>query len=501
MKILWTRGRPCPPFSFCALVVLITVALVSGCGGGSSSMSMPGGGMGTVVVSISDPPSCKDPNGSFEHVYLTARSVQAHIDPNATDSSSGWQELAPQLANQPMQIDLFSAPQTNCILAQLGSASLPVGSYQQIRLLLVSNTPGASDAVPSTNACAGNGYNCVVLNDGSVHELELSSQANTGLKIPPGQIAGGPIQVSAGQSVDLNIDFNACASIVQEGNGKFRLKPTLTAGQVSPNNSGIGGQVVDSVTKAPIAGTVLVAAEMPDSTGTDRLVMETATDANGNFRFCPLPTGTFDIVIVGVGPNNLPYNATSIVNVPNGTNLNAIPLVAEVGASSPAVLEGVVTASTSSGGASVDVSLSALQSISFNSGMAVNRQLTIPLQSIPATPTSPVVVSTGLVSPATNTACPAGSPANANCSIYTLVVPASNPSVAVFSSSGFSYAAPAPGSVFFTVDAIAALPMSGGASDCSPSELSTSKDANNQPLQVTAGTTTNVARIDFAGCS
>jgi len=240
---------------------------------------------------------------------------------------------------------------------------------------------------------------------------------------------------------------------------------------------------------------------MPDSTGIDRVVMETATDSNGNFRFCPLPTGTFDIVIVCVGPNNLPYNATSIVNVPNGTNLNAIPLVAEVGASSPAVLQGVVTASTSSGGASVDVSLSALQSISFNSGMAVNRQLTIPLQSIPATPTSPVVVSTGLVSPATNTACPAGSPANANCSIYTLVVPASNPSVAVFSSSGFSYAAPAPGSVFFTVDAIAALPMSGGASDCSPSELSTSKDANNQPLQVTAGTTTNVARIDFAGCS
>jgi hypothetical protein len=458
-------------------------------------MSMAGGGMGTVVVSISDPPSCKDPNGSFEHVYLTVRSVEAHIDPNATDSSSGWQELAPQLANQPMQIDLFSAPPTNCILAQLGSASLPVGSYQQIRLLLVSNTPGASDAVPSTNACAGNGYNCVVLNDGSVHELELSSQANTGLKIPPGQIAGGPIQVSAGQSVDLNIDFNACASIIREGNGKFRLKPTLTAGQVSPNNSGIGGQVVDSVTKAPLAGTVLVAAEMPDSTGIDRIVMETATDSNGNFRFCPLPTGTFDIVIVGVGLNNLPYNATSIVNVPNGTNLNTIPLVAELGASSPAVLQGLVTASTpAGGGASVDVSLSALQGISFNSGMAVSRQLTIPLQSIPATPTSPAIPSTGLVSTATNTACPAGSPANANCSPYTLVVPASNPSVAVFSSSGFSYAAPAPGSVFFTVDAIAA-PLSGGVSDCSPSELST------QPLQVTAGTTTNVARMDFVGCS
>ena len=502
MRSSGTRAWLSPRARFGVLVILLVSWIAAGCGGGSSYMSMPSSAMGTIVVSISDPPSCKDPNGNFEHVYVTVRSVQAHVDPNATDSSSGWQELAPQLASQPMQIDLFSAPQTNCVLAQLGSASLPVGSYQQIRLLLVSNTPGGSDAVPSTNACAGNGYNCVVLNDGSVHELELSSQANTGLKIPPGQIVGGPIQVSAGQSVDLNIDFNACDSIVEQGNGKFRLKPTLTAGQVSPNNSGIGGQIVDSVSKAPITGTVLVAAEMPDSTGIDRIVMETATDPSGNFRFCPLPTGTFDIVIVAIGPNNLPYNATSIVNVPNGTNLGTIPLVAETGATSPAILEGAVTTTAaSSGGASVDVSLSALQSISFNSGMTVNRQLTIPLENIPATPTTPAIASTGLVSISTNTACPAGSPANANCSSYTLVVPGSNPSVAVFSTSGFSYTAPAPGSVFFTVDAIAALPMSGGVPDCSPSELTTSKDANGQPLQVTVGATTNVARMDFAGCS
>ena len=485
----------------CALLILPIAGATVGCGGGSSSMPMSTTATGSVVVSISDPPSCKNPNGNFLHVYVTVRSVQAHIDPNATDSSSGWQELAPQLATQPMQVDLFSNAQTNCVLAQLGSASLPVGSYQQIRLLLVSNSPAASDAVPSTNACAGNGYNCVVLADTSIHQLDLSSQANTGLKIPPGQIVGGPIQVSAGQSVDLNIDFNACASIVQEGNGSFRLKPTLTAGQISPNNSGIGGQVVDSVTKAPITGTVLVAIEQPDSTGVDRIVMEAAADSNGNFRFCPLPSGPFDIVIVAIGPSNLPYNATSVVNVPNGTDLGAVPLVAELGASAPAILQGFVTASSSSGGASADITLSALQTISFNSSMPVTRQLTIPLQNIPATPTSPAVTSTGLISISTNTACPTGSPANANCSAYTLVVPGSNPSLAVFSSSGFSFAAPASGSVFFAVDAIAAVPMSGGVRDCSPSEITALKDANNLPLQVTAGATTNVARIDFTGCS
>src|SRR6266481_2386799 len=201
-----------------ALVSLVAIAgIIVSCSGGSSNNMVSG--MGTVNVSISDPPSCMPPNGQFTHVYVTVRSVQAHISTTADDNSSGWQELAPQLASAPMQIDLFSKPQTTCILAQLGSASLPAGSYQQIRLLLVSNTTAGS-AGQSTNACAGSGFNCVVVEDSttppSIHELQLSSQANTGLKIPPGQIVGGPLQVTAGQSVDLNIDFNACASIVRE---------------------------------------------------------------------------------------------------------------------------------------------------------------------------------------------------------------------------------------------------------------------------------------------
>jgi hypothetical protein len=179
------------PTVVCALGILAIAGVVAGCSGGNSASQMTQMQTGTVTVSISDPPSCKHPNGDFMHVYITVRSVQAHIDPNATDSSSGWQELAPQLANQPMQIDLFSDVQTNCVLAQLGSASLPVGSYQQIRLLLVSNSASGS-GTPSTNVCAGNGFNCVVLSDGTFHELELSSQANTGLKIPPDRLSAAP---------------------------------------------------------------------------------------------------------------------------------------------------------------------------------------------------------------------------------------------------------------------------------------------------------------------
>jgi len=476
--------------------LLVSAAIGVSCGGSTKVMgTLPG----TVVVSISDPPSCMPPNGTFTHVFVTVRSVQAHIDPNAGDDSPGWQELAPQLANQPMQIDLFSPPQTTCVLAQLGSASLPAGSYQQIRLLLVSNNPAAGDATPPNNACAGNGFNCVVLTDKSIHELLLSSQANTGLKIPPGQIVGGPLQVMAGQSVDLNIDFNACASIVHEGNGAYRLKPTLTAGQVSANNSGIGGQVVDSLTKAPIAGNVLVAIEQPDNTGADRILMQTAADANGNFRFCPLPTGTFDIVIDAVSTTNVPYNATAVLNVPNGTNLNTIPLIAETGAAAPAVLQGFVTATKGASTATADVTLAALQTVAL-SGSA-SRQITVPLESINAVGATPAVDSTGTISVESSTNCPVGAPVNSNCAQYTLVVPASNPNVGIFSSSGVSYTGPATGDVPFTVDAQAFVPMSGGTKDCVPSEIPTSKDDGGLALKAIAATTTKVARIDFSGCS
>ena len=486
----------CAVFLLCgSFAVFLAFAGIS-CSRGPKQMT----GMGTINASLSDPPSCRPPNGVFEHVYITVRSVQAHINAQAADNDAGWQELAPQLASHPMQIDLFAAPQTNCVLAQLGSASLPAGSYQQIRLLLLSNSPAASSATPSSNACAGHGFNCVVLEDSSVSELQLSSEENTGLKIPPGQIVGGPIQVSAGQSVDLNIDFNACASIVLEGNGHFRLKPTLTASQVSVNNSGIGGQVVDATTKAPIAGKVLVTIEQSDSSGIDRIVMQTAADSNGNFRFCPLPTGVFDIVIDAVGPNNLPYNATAVLNVPNGTNLTAIPLVAETGATAPAILRGFVTGVTTSAGAMLDVSVSALQTVSPGAA-AAPRQITVPLESIQAMGTTAAVSSMGVISVESNTSCPTGSPAKANCAQYTLVVPASNPNVGIFTSSGVTYTPPALGDVLFSVNARAARPMSGGTPDCTPPEMTTSKDANDQPLKVTPATTTNVARIDFSGCS
>ncbi len=475
------------------VVVLAAVIALVSCG---TNTTMSTTGMGSATVSISDPPSCAAPAGDFSHVFVSIRSVQAHISSTASDNSSGWQELTPQLNSHPVQLDLLNLPSNGqCLLAILGStSSLPVGDFQQIRLLLVPNS-APSGPVPAPNACASLGqvFNCVADKSG-LFELQLSSEANTGLKIPPGQIVGGPIHVSAGQNVDINIDFNACASIVSEGNGGFRLKPTLTAGVISPNTTGLSGQVVDSVTLQPVGG-AQVALEQQDSSGIDRIVMQATADSNGRFNFCPLPTGAvFDIVIDAINGAGVAYNATVVVNVPGGIALGAVQLVAETGTNKgPGIIQGFVTAVNGMTGAQIDAAMSALQSVSLSGGGS--RQFTVPLEQTSTQHSTPTLA---VQSSAT---CPAGSPTGAFCAQYTLVAPASNPNRGDFSAGKITYTAPASGDVPYTVEAKAFKPMSGGTPICTPSTQTTNQDTSSMPLKVTAGATVNAKRIDFSGCS
>src|SRR5712671_565611 len=156
-----SRNRSTLLFWIVSLLCAVGLAaLLVSCGatGSSISSTSTGSGMGTINVSMTDPPSCAFPNGNFTHVYITVRSVQAHTSATADDNSAGWQELAPQLASQPMQIDLFAAGSNSCLMTMLGlNTPLPAGNYQQIRLLLVPNA-GGSGPFPATNHCNSQGF-------------------------------------------------------------------------------------------------------------------------------------------------------------------------------------------------------------------------------------------------------------------------------------------------------------------------------------------------------
>jgi len=215
----------------CIFLVSVAVAVfVAGCGGGSSGTSNQ---MASVATSVSDPATCGPPQGPFSHVYVTITDVEIHQSASAAAGDAGWVDLTPSLKNSPKQVDLLGIANNQCFLATLGSATeIQPGTYQQIRVFLAANSTTVVG-----NQC-GAAVNCVMLTSdptNTPYALQLSSESQTGIKIPSGQIAGGKFQVAAGDSKDLNIDFNACASIVVQGNGQYRLKPG-TSVEIVPDN-------------------------------------------------------------------------------------------------------------------------------------------------------------------------------------------------------------------------------------------------------------------------
>ncbi len=467
------------------LVPLVAVILfLFGCSGKSSS-SMSSSVPATVNMTVSDPATCSGPQGPFSHIYVTITDVQINSSSSAGDNDLGWIDLTPKLQQNPQQVDLLGQANNQCFLATLGSSTeLQPGSYQQIRIFLASNS-----TVVQGNQCGGN-VNCVMLSSDSTNTpqpLLLSSESRTGLKIPSGQIAGGQF-VAAGQTQDLDIDFNACASIVAQGNGQFRLKPVLHAGEVTLTSSSIDGTVVDSVSAQPVVGgNTIVALEQKDSSGIDRVIMETVTDSSGAFVFCPVAAGSYDVVAVAINGAGVAYAATVITGVQPGNALGTVPLVAQVGTNKfPASITGQVTTSIGNAATSADISISALQAISVNNSTLL---VTIPLAAQSAATASLM------------TAAAASCPAKTDCVSYTLSVPALNPSAGSFATSGSQKpAAPASGSVNYTVDARAFVPGGGGALDCNPSDLQTSSTSTNTNLTVTPGTNVNAATLAFSGC-
>src|SRR5579862_6828357 len=70
-----------------------------------------GAGNGTVTVGINSvrPSSVAPMSPNLEHVFITLRGIEAHPSALADEDSPDWQELAPELASEPVQIDLMAA--------------------------------------------------------------------------------------------------------------------------------------------------------------------------------------------------------------------------------------------------------------------------------------------------------------------------------------------------------------------------------------------------------
>ena len=455
-------------------ILLLSLFFFLGCSGGAKSASAGA----QVNVRVSDPATCSGPTRAFSHIYITITDVRI----SASNGDSGWIDLTPSLSENPQQVDLLGQANNQCFLATLGATTaLQPGSYQQIRIMLADNS-----AAVANNVCGGTA-NCVMMSSSPDRALPLllSSEAHTGIKIPSGQIAGGQFTIAAGETKDLDIDFNACESIVAQGNGQFRLKPVLHAGEVSLTSTSINGTVVDSLThQAIMGGNTVVALEQKDSSAVDRVVMQTVTDNSGAFSFCPVAAGTYDVVIGAVSGTQVAYAVTVLTGVQPGNTLGLVPVVAQTGMNTtPASITGQVTTGTGSAATAADISISALLPISSSV------MVTVPLAGQSAT--------SAHLTTAPNASCPT----HTDCATYTMMVPAMNPSVGAFApAASQTPSPPSAGPVTYTIDAFAFTTDGSSTPDCSPSEVMTSSTASNVPLTVTSGQSSTAATLTFSGC-
>jgi hypothetical protein len=266
----------------CVLTAAGAAALLSACGGGGTDPIQ----MGTLAVHMTDAPAC-----GFDEVNVTVNKVAVHQSATAPDSDSGWQEITLNPARKINLLDL-----TNGVLEKLGQTALPAGHYTQVRLILDAN---AGSGAPANS----------VVPTGSTAEVALDtpSAAQTGIKL------NGSIDVAAGATTDLVLDFDACKSVVTKGNGRYALKPVISvtaAPTTGATFGGITGYVTPGMTTAVVSAQqngVVIKSTVPDAT-------------TGAFTLAPMPaSGTASYVVV-ISADGRTTAAVTGVPVVSGSN-------------------------------------------------------------------------------------------------------------------------------------------------------------------------------------
>lgn len=280
----------------------LLAVFVAGCGsggdGGGGTTAQPG----TVSVSMTDAPAC-----GFDEVNVTVSKVRIHQSDNASENAAGWTDITLNPARKINLLDLNDPTQTNRALERLGEAPLAAGHYTQLRLVLVPNSGGP----PFANSIVLSGI------PGEI-ALDTPSAVQSGIKLIH------QFTVGSGQRVDLLLDFDACKSIVQTGNGRYKLKPVIKVIPFVQN--GIEGFVDANL----LGSNVVVSAQLNNGEIIRATIPNTST---GEFFLAHLAApANYDVVITADGHasaviSGVPVASSSSITTVS-TSLAPIPVVA-----------------------------------------------------------------------------------------------------------------------------------------------------------------------------
>lgn len=320
-----------------SLIASLSVAgLLAACGGGGGGQAQ-----GTLGVAMTDAPAC-----GFDHVNVTVNKVRVHQSATASDTDAGWTDIT---LNPARKIDLLNL--TNGALETLGETPLPAGHYTQLRLVLDPNISGLM-------------ANSLVLS-GTTTEISLDtpSAVQSGIKL------GHEFDVTAGQRVDLVLDFDACKSIVKRGNsGAYGLKPVVNV--IPTVLNGIDGFIDSSL----LGSHVQVSAQQ------NGVVMRsTVPNDKGEFFLARLNPGNYDVVITADGHATAVIATVPVASTTSTVDVSTMATPIQLATSGMGTIGGAVTLPPNFAG---DASVAAQQS--FASGPKV----TVRFQGIDVTNTT-----------------------------------------------------------------------------------------------------------------
>lgn len=179
---------------WCCCVTICVIAM-AGCGN-SCFFAFSNNGVGSAVIVVSNPPpacasspsmgtmnaavlkapmceNCPAAN-QVAHAFVTLRSVQVHASAAVGADSAEWLELAPHFAKQPRQLDLIGNNSLSEILFE--NATIPAGSYKEIRLQFVRDTQSGAEVFSTDNPCGDSHWNCTITADGHAEPLRFANE-------------------------------------------------------------------------------------------------------------------------------------------------------------------------------------------------------------------------------------------------------------------------------------------------------------------------------------
>ena len=224
---VWLTGCNNTCFTFTSNPPTGTIDIKTGDQKPTCTLAKANGAVRLAVQTVPMCSSCSE-SGRIQHILVSIRGIEIHPSTTANDDSAHWQELAPELVKQPLQVDLVRGTADRVAREPLGQiVAIPAGIYRQVRLRFVPNQPTTEDQLPEQTACGSAGFNCVVMADGRIQPLLLDG-GSPELRITSDRIERASLFIPPDTNTYLIIELKTVWAWFSSADKGLRLLPALS---------------------------------------------------------------------------------------------------------------------------------------------------------------------------------------------------------------------------------------------------------------------------------